>query len=50
MALLFRRHDEQKTTLMLITHDLALAGRCDRIVRIADGRIAEDRSAREAAA
>ncbi|WP_299438074.1 ABC transporter ATP-binding protein [uncultured Rhodospira sp.] len=50
MDLLFRRHDEQKTTLMLITHDLALAGRCDRIVRIADGRIAEDRSAREAAA
>jgi putative ABC transport system ATP-binding protein len=28
------------TTLMLITHDMILAERCDRVVRIADGRIA----------
>ena len=36
------------TTLMLITHDEALARRCDRIVRIADGRVAGD-EARQAA-
>jgi putative ABC transport system ATP-binding protein len=49
MDLLFRLHDEQNTTLMLITHDLALAGRCDRVIRIQDGAIAEDRATREAA-
>jgi len=38
--LLFKLHDEHNTTLMLITHDLKLAGRCDRIVRIGDGLIA----------
>ena len=27
------------TTLLLITHDMNLAARCDRIVRIADGLI-----------
>jgi putative ABC transport system ATP-binding protein len=29
------------TTLMLITHDPAIAARCDRIVRMVDGQIAE---------
>ena len=29
-------------TLILITHDEALAARCDRIVRLADGRIVAD--------
>ena len=33
---LARRHG---TTLMLITHDPALAGRCRRLVRLLDGRI-----------
>ena len=37
--LLFELHDKSNTTLMLITHDLNLAKRCDRIVRIADGLI-----------
>jgi len=49
MDLLFRLHDEQKTTLMLITHDLALAGRCNRVIRIQDGTITDDRATREAA-
>jgi putative ABC transport system ATP-binding protein len=40
MDLLFALRAEFGTTLMLITHDPALAARCDRIVRIADGRIA----------
>jgi putative ABC transport system ATP-binding protein len=37
--LLFELHDKSNTTLMLITHDLNLAKRCNRIVRIADGVI-----------
>jgi len=40
MDLLFALREEAGTTLMLITHDPALAARCSRIVRIADGRIA----------
>ena len=42
MDLLFGLHDRLGTTLLLITHDAELAGRCDRIVRVADGRIADD--------
>jgi len=41
MKLLFGLHDELGTTLLLISHDEALANRCDRVIRIADGRIAE---------
>ncbi len=37
--LLFELHDKSNTTLVLITHDLGLAKRCDRVVRIADGLI-----------
>ncbi|MBL8698702.1 MAG: ABC transporter ATP-binding protein [Alphaproteobacteria bacterium] len=36
---LTRRH---RTTLVLITHDVELAARCARIVRMQDGRIVED--------
>jgi len=38
--LLFELHDKYNTTLMLITHDMTLAKRCDRIIRIGDGLIA----------
>lgn len=38
--LLFELHDKYDTTLMLITHDMTLASRCDRIIRLADGLIA----------
>lgn len=41
--LLFQRHKDAKATLMLITHDRALAERCDRIVEISDGRIVDER-------
>jgi putative ABC transport system ATP-binding protein len=40
MDLLFELREQAGTTLMLITHDPALAARCSRIVRLADGRIA----------
>jgi len=45
MDLLFGLHDELGTTLLLISHDEALANRCDRVIRIADGRIADGRIA-----
>jgi putative ABC transport system ATP-binding protein len=41
MDLLFDLRARHGTTLMLITHDPRLAARCDRQVRIADGRVAE---------
>ena len=40
MELLFSLRARYGTTLLLITHDLTLAARCDRQVRLADGRIA----------
>ncbi len=40
--LLFEAQRERGTTLLLVTHDEDLATRCDRIVRIRDGLIADD--------
>jgi putative ABC transport system ATP-binding protein len=37
--LLFAGHVERNTTLVLVTHDTALAQRCERIVRLRSGRI-----------
>jgi putative ABC transport system ATP-binding protein len=42
MDLLFELARADGTTLILITHDMALAGRCDRILRIADGLLVSD--------
>jgi putative ABC transport system ATP-binding protein len=42
MDLLFGLRERLGTTLLLITHDPALAARCGRVVRMADGRITED--------
>ena len=39
MDLLFRLRAEAGSTLLLITHDPALADRCGRVVAMADGRI-----------
>lgn len=39
VELLFDLSARRGTTLLLITHDDGLAGRCDRIVRIGDGRV-----------
>lgn len=40
---LFAQQARCGTTLLLITHDGALAGRCARQLRLSDGRIVEDR-------
>jgi len=42
MDLLFALREKLGTTLVLITHDRSLAGRCGRIVRLADGHIVGD--------
>jgi putative ABC transport system ATP-binding protein len=41
IELLFRGHRERGTTLVLVTHDTALAARCDRVLHIHSGRIEE---------
>lgn len=41
MDLLFELQREAGTTLVLVTHDRELAGRCSRIVEISDGRVAD---------
>ena len=48
MDLLFGLRDRHGSTLVLVTHAQELANRCDRVVRLEDGRIVEDR-ARKAA-
>ncbi|GAB4177601.1 MAG: ABC transporter ATP-binding protein [Thalassobaculales bacterium] len=40
--LMFGLKEKAGTTLVLITHDPSLAERCERVVRIADGRIVGD--------
>jgi putative ABC transport system ATP-binding protein len=40
---LFEQHARHGTTLMLVTHDPAIAERCDRQIRLMDGKIVEDR-------
>jgi len=42
MDLLFERRAATQATLLVITHDPSLAERCDRVVELADGRIARD--------
>jgi putative ABC transport system ATP-binding protein len=37
--LLVQLNREARTTLVLVTHDLALAGRASRVVRLSGGRI-----------
>ena len=41
IELMFSLNGEQGTTLILVTHDEAIARRCDRSLRIAGGRLDE---------
>jgi putative ABC transport system ATP-binding protein len=50
MDLLFALKERTGATLLLITHDRALAKRCDRIVSLAGGRIATAGAKRRASA
>jgi putative ABC transport system ATP-binding protein len=42
MDLLFGLRDRHGATLVLVTHAPELAARCDRVVRLADGRVVDD--------
>ena len=39
VELMFAGHEKRGTTLVLVTHDPALAQRCDRVVRLRSGRV-----------
>ena len=47
IELLFRGHREHGTTLVLVTHDTALAARCDRVLHMHSGQIGEPQMARK---
>jgi len=47
--LLFARRAETGATLIVITHDPALAERCGRVLTMADGRVASDRTGQSGA-
>ncbi len=42
IELLFGLHAETGSTLLLVTHDEAIASRCQRVLRLHDGRLVED--------
>jgi putative ABC transport system ATP-binding protein len=45
--LMFRLNREHGTTLVLVTHDNALASRCTRRLSLASGRLVADEAVRE---
>lgn len=47
MDLLFGLRDKHGATLVLVTHSNTLAARCDRVIRLADGRISTQQDAAE---
>ena len=40
--LIFDLNEKQETTLVLVTHDLELADKCDRIIKIKNGKVDAD--------
>ena len=46
--LLLDLHRETGTTLVLVTHDMDFARRCDRVLRLTEGRLVEDAGDRRA--
>ena len=49
IELLFALKRDRGTTLLLVTHDLGLAERCDRVIRLKAGHVVEDRAPRAVA-
>jgi putative ABC transport system ATP-binding protein len=45
VELIFGLNREHATTLVLVTHNLELAGRCRRVLRLKGGRVASDEPA-----
>lgn len=45
MKLMFELNQESSTTLVLVTHDLSLAERCDRVLTLEGGRLVSDSKA-----
>ena len=50
VELLEELNRESRTTIILVTHDHALASRAQRIIRLSDGRVVSDTRRRERAA
>lgn len=41
-SLIFNLNESEQTTLVLVTHDMELARKCDRIIRIKNGKVDSD--------
>jgi putative ABC transport system ATP-binding protein len=49
MDLLLGLREREPITLVIATHDVGIASRCDRVIRIVDGRVSDDIDVRAAA-
>jgi putative ABC transport system ATP-binding protein len=49
MDLLLDLRERERISLLVATHDIAVASRCDRVIRIVDGRLRDDIDVRGAA-
>jgi putative ABC transport system ATP-binding protein len=47
MDILFGLREKYGSTLILVTHDSVLANRCDRVIKLADGRLLSEQEAAE---
>jgi putative ABC transport system ATP-binding protein len=43
LKLVHELHERLNSTILVVTHDLGVAGQCQRIVKLRDGKIVEDR-------